>query len=162
VKHFLLAGTLLAALSAVPAAASGGNGMTWRVYSHDASRGVDRVGCDNGVQCNAYYGDTSCTASLPLLCLKQDSSPVPSGLATDFYNGWARGHIATTPPVPGVTLTSQAVANQICAAHFGVGWRAAEFHDGGGGWNWYAYGDVRNDMRFWAAINDQPGNCWNP
>jgi len=37
----------------------------------------------------------------------------------------------------------------------------AEFHDGGGGWDWYVYGKVRSDMHFWVRINDQPGNCWN-
>ncbi|MFY0568680.1 flagellar hook-length control protein [Archangium lansingense] len=135
--------------------------MTWLKRSHLSSNGVDWVGCDNGVQCNAYTGDTACTAALPILCIRQDFSPVPSGLTTDVYNGWARGHITTTPPVQGVTLTSAAVANQICAANFGAGWRMAEFHDASG-WNFYAYGNVRNDMRFWVHINNQPANCWDP
>jgi hypothetical protein len=139
--------------------ASGGNGMTWAKHGHNATYGVDHLGCAN---CNAYAGETSCKTALPVLCLRQDGSATPSGLATDFYNGWVRGHIATTMPVQGASLTSLDVANQLCAATFGLGWRMAAFHDGGGGWNWYAYGNVRNDMRFWVAITDQPANCWNP
>jgi hypothetical protein len=157
--HCLLAfGVLLVTALALPAHASGGYGMTWAKVSHTPAYGVDKVGCSN---CNAYTGDTSCSLSLPILCIKQDSSPVPSGLSTDFYNGWARGHIATTHPIQGSTLISLVVANQICAANFGTGWRMAEFHDGSGGWSWYASGDVRSDMRFWFYISDQPANCWN-
>jgi pimeloyl-ACP methyl ester carboxylesterase len=37
----------------------------------------------------------------------------------------------------------------------------AEFHDGGGGWGWYAQGSVSTTGRFWVAINDQPANPWN-
>jgi hypothetical protein len=67
---------------------------------------------------------------------------------------------------------------------FSAGWRVAEFHDGvyiagmggatyagaswtqssgsqqNGGWNFYSYGDVRNDIRFWVHITDQPSTCW--
>ncbi|WP_253910608.1 flagellar hook-length control protein [Pyxidicoccus fallax] len=131
--------------------------MTWGKWSHSA--GVDRVGCLN---CDPYRGETSCSNVLPVLCINQDGSPVPPGITPDFYNGWARGNIATTLPVSGTSLTSLAVANQLCASAFGAGWRMAEFHDGNGGWNWYAYGNVRSDMRFWVHINDNAGNCWNP
>ncbi|OJT22093.1 flagellar hook-length control protein [Archangium sp. Cb G35] len=157
----MLAGALVAVFFALPAEASGGRGMTWIKRSHFSTNGADWVGCDNGIFCNAYSGDTSCTASLPILCIKQDFSPAPAGLPADWYTGWANGHITTTPPVQGLTLTSAAVADQICAASFGSGWRMAQFHDGGG-WNFYAYGNVRNDMRFWVHISDQPANCWNP
>ncbi|WNG17216.1 flagellar hook-length control protein [Cystobacter fuscus] len=161
-NRVLLSGVLLSVSFALPVEASGGRGMTWLKRSHSSTYGVDHVGCDNGVICNAYSGDTACTTALPVLCIKRDGSPTPSGLATDYYNGWVGGHIATTPPVQGITLTSPTVADQICAANLGVGWRMAEFHDGGGGWNWYAYGNVRDDMRFWVHINNQPANCWNP
>jgi|JI10StandDraft_1071094.scaffolds.fasta_scaffold05658_13 hypothetical protein len=138
---------------------SAGKAMTWTKNSHNASLGTDNVGCAN---CNAYTGDTMCSAFLPVLCIKQDGSVKPSGLATDFYNGWTGGHIATTHAIQGSTLTSLQVANQFCIDNFGPGWRMAEFHDGKGGWNWHAYGDVRQDSRFWVHINDQPSNCWNP
>jgi hypothetical protein len=29
-----------------------------------------------------------------------------------------------------------------------------------GGWHYYSYGDVRNDIRFWVHITDQPSTCW--
>jgi hypothetical protein len=48
---------------------------------------------------------------------------MPGGLPQDGYSGWAAGHITTTPPVQGITLTSAAVADQVCAANFGIGWR---------------------------------------
>ncbi len=144
-------------VAAAPAAlAAGGQGMTWDKIGH--ANGVDHVGC---VGCNAYTGDTACKAILPILCLQQDGSSVPKGVYPDFYNGWAQGNVTTTMPVSGTSLTSLEVANQICAASFGTGWRMAEHHDGAGGWNWYAYGNVRSDTRFWVHINDQPGNCWD-
>jgi hypothetical protein len=138
---------------------SAGKAMTWGKISHNNTLGVDLVGCAN---CNAYAGDTSCTAFLPVLCIRQDGSPKPSGLATDFHNGWTGGHIATTHAIQGTTLTSLQVANQLCVDNFGAGWRMAEFHDGKGGWNWYAFGNARQDTRMWVSINDQPSNCWNP
>ena len=65
-----------------------------------------------------------------------------------------------------------------------AGWRLSEFHDGHaingmngtiyagdqwrqnaasqgyGGWNFYSYGDVRDNTRFWIHITDQPSICW--
>lgn len=112
-------------------------------------------------------------------------------LPDKFYRGWAGGHIATTAPVAGTALGSAAEADALCATTFGAGWRMAEFHDGRyvlgmgrdrhygsvqhwhspspwsnadsepGGWAFWAYGNVRDDTRFWVHINDQPGNCWN-
>jgi len=137
---------------------SGGKAMTWTKNSHNSSFGTDHVGCTT---CNAYTGDTMCTAFLPVLCIKQDGSPKPSSLSVDFHNGWAGGHIATTHAIQGTTLTSLQVANQFCVDSFGSGWRMAEFHDGKGGWNWHVFGNVRQDTRFWVHINDQPSNCWN-
>lgn len=140
-------------------ARTGGKGMTWAKLGHDPTRGVDHLGC---AHCDAYAGDTPCTLSLPVVCIRQDGSPAPAGLSVDFHNGWTHGHIATTRPIHGTALTSLQTANQLCADNFGPGWRMAEFHDGSGGWNWYAYGNVRGDMRMWVYINDQPSNCWNP
>jgi len=161
-KRILLSAaiTLLAA-QAMPALAAGGMGMTWQKFSHDVFTGTDLVGC--GGTCNPYVGDTSCRVLLPVLCVRIDGSPNP-GVAADFYHGWREGHITTTMPVSGTSLTSQVVADQICAATFGNGWIMAEHHHptGGGGWNWHAFGNVRTDTRFWTRINNQPGNCWDP
>ena len=138
---------------------SAGKAMTWAKLGHNATIGTDNVGCSN---CNAYTGDTQCTAFLPVLCIKQDNSPKPSSLTTDFYSGWTGGHIATTHAIQGSTLTSLQVANQFCVDNFGAGWRMAEFHDGNGGWTFTGKrGAINEQLRHWVHINDQPGNCWD-
>jgi hypothetical protein len=141
-------------------------GMTWTVLQQ-LPGGVVHVGSDG--QTNPYSGDTPATAVLPVLCLNVDNSPVPPGIVPDFYNGWARGTVALTPPVAGSQLTSPAAADGICSANFGPGWRMAEFHDGwydtnlsfSGGWSFSAFGNIPFGTRFWTAINDQPANPWN-
>jgi hypothetical protein len=35
---------------------------------------------------------------------------------------------------------------------------ASAFH---GGWTLWAFGNLRDDTRYWVHINDQPANCWN-
>lgn len=137
-------------------------GMTWRLL--DTREGVVHVGADEGT--DPYRGDTSAATDLPILCLEQDGRPSPEGLALDFYNGWAGGQVKLTPPITGSALTSQRVADQVCAAEFGPQWRMAEFHDGQvdgqpGGWRFYANGTLNSDSRFWVAIRDQNANPWN-
>lgn len=175
-------------------------GMTWAKAGHHNGLAIDGVGCLAGDRsCNAYVGDTACSAALPVLCLKRDGSPRPNyaihdtggAMHDEFYRGWASGHLATTLPIVGTTLTSAAGADAVCAEAFGAGWRMAEFHDGrympgmkhdqhygsarywgsespwsigdslAGGWAFWAYGNVRDDTRFWVRIDDQPANCWN-
>lgn len=155
-RNLLAAAILL--LPSFPAWAGGGYGMTWAKTSHNSGNGTDHVECAG---CNAYTGDTSCSDYLPVLCYKWDGSPVPSGLTPSFYNGWKYGHIALTLPVQGWQLTSLLDANQICEYYFGPGYEIAEFHHNLGGWTWWAYGNVRDDQRFWTHINNQPANCWD-
>ena len=126
--------------------------------SHFDAFNVDFVGCDS--RCNAYSGDTSCSESRPILCLKQEGLPNP-GVPTDFYRGWTGGRIGLTPPVRGMALSSLEEANRLCVQAFGPGYRMAEHHDGGGGWNWYAYGNISPASHFWVHIKNQPANCWN-
>lgn len=132
-------------------------GMTWRVKEQAGPYVL--VGSDT--QTDAYNGDTSPNTALPILCLNQDGRPEPSGIPFDFYQGWAAGEVRLTPPVLGSTLTSLDAANAICAGAFGPGYRMAEFHDGGGGWNWWAEGVLGTTDRFWVTINDQPANPWD-
>ncbi len=148
-------------------------GLTW-VQDPSDSCGQTRVTCN---ECDPYQGDTSCTESRPLLCIKKDGSS-NCGPPSDFYDGWTAGTVALTPfLVRGTELTSLAAANTICANTFGTGYRMAEFHDGGGGWGWRAKGTIsplstpssthprsgtsNRPNRFWVHINDQPANCWN-
>lgn len=148
-------------------------GLTW-VQDPSDSCGQTRVTCND---CDPYKGDTSCSESRPLLCIKKDGSS-NCGPPSDFYDGWTGGTVALTPfLVRGTELTSLAAANSICASTFGTGYRMAEFHDGGGGWGWRAKGPIsplstpssthprfgtpNRPNRFWVHINDQPANCWN-
>jgi hypothetical protein len=158
--HHVVLAFLVVALTPLGAEAAGGKGMTWKKLQHDATLGTDLIGCHAQPSCEPYQGDTACTVQLPVLCIKQDGSPNPGTPVNGVYRQWAKGHVATTPPVRGDSLGSRALADGLCLALFGPGWRMAEFHDGSG-WSFDAYGDVRDDSRLWVAINDQKANCWN-
>lgn len=132
-------------------------GMTWRWNSRTVD--VDSVGSDSIT--NAYSGDTQCNNSLPILCIRRVSAAQPSYITTSTNNGWTGGYVALTRAHLGYDMTSAAVADSICATELGAGWEMAEFHDGGGGWNFQAYGAATHPDRFWVLINDQPANCWN-
>jgi hypothetical protein len=150
--------------------------------------GQDTVSCHDytsgpstPTSCNPYVGDTDCKQVRPILCIRQDGSASngfdaspggPPYYYDAFYNGWAKGNIGLTHGILGTSLTSLVVADAACAAELGAGWRMAEHHDGNGGWQWTAYGNL-NDVytvngaghhltdRFWVYINGQPaGNCW--
>ncbi len=136
-------------------------GMTWRVLNPNAAPGVIMVGVDD--QSNVYQGDTANDVSLSVMCLKQDGRPVPASLpvAPDFYHGWAHGEVRFTPPVVGADLSSLDTANSWCARTFGPEWRMAEFHDGQGGFRYYADSASAPTGRFWVHINDQRANSWS-
>ncbi|MEU3568445.1 hypothetical protein AB0E96_08460 [Kitasatospora sp. NPDC036755] len=167
-----VAAAALIPLTAAPASAATGPathlGMTWSAVSY-GPEGTVQVGGPGGSPSNAYSGDTAPSVSLPVLCLNVDGSPAPDGLTIAFHNGWAQGTVALSQPVKGARLNSRAAADSICQASFGAAWREAEFHDGrygpdlslGGGWTFWAYGNIPNNTRFWTAINDQPANPWN-
>lgn len=146
-------------------------GMTWGLAATPAGHDdLVALGCHGKPAtasggCDAYSGDTSCSAVRPLLCIDVDDRPPPPGLeARPFSSLWAYGRVALAPPVRGDTLTSRASADAWCATHLGEHWRMAEHHDGGrgsGGWGLLAAGRVEINDRFWVAINDQRANCWN-
>ncbi len=133
------------------------SGLTWKKYLDRSTTDLPFVGC---AKCNAYQGDTSCSTKLPILCLKKEGLPKPSGLVTDYYKGWTGGHIGLTKPVGGNELTGISDANLLCEQELGSGYQMAEFHDGGGGWGYYGYGNVDDNSRFWTYINGQDANCW--
>lgn len=136
-----------------------GKALTWTNIAPSTGSLV-HVGIDS--VSNAYTGDTPASAVLPILCIDITNLPAPSGIAYDYYDGWAPGTVAFTAPVSGTTLTSRAVADGKCASAYGSGWRMAEFHDGGGGWSIWSVGLAPTTAtRFWTAINDQPANPWN-
>lgn len=156
-----------------------GRGMTWgRVADADgAHHQLASVGChgspptaQGGAGCDPYRGDTSCQATLALLCLRKESltqaeaidGPL-SGAAHGqaFYNGWTGARMALSRPVSGRRLGTATAGDELCSAEFGSGWRMAEFHDGGGGWGFRGVGNIDSSERFWVGINDQRANCWD-
>ena len=133
------------------------HGMSWSVLEQRGAYVF--VGAD--AQTDAYKGDTAADLALPLLCLNKDGRAAPSGITFDFLHGWAAGDVKLTDPIPGSVLTSTNNANAACARAFGSTYRMAEFHDGGGGWHWWAQGTLSAATRFWVGISDQPANPWN-
>ena len=156
-----------------PAAAPERTGMTWGVLPAEVPTGVVLVGCHGlpktaAGSCDAYVGDTTCSTALPVLCVNIDKRAKPGDLATGFYAGWLGGEIALAPPVRGDTFADRTAADAWCSGHFGAGWRMGEHHDrssGAGGWAFYGMGagigEKLGRTRFWTAINDTAGNCWN-
>ena len=129
---------------------------------HGEPRVLDQPHQDS---CNPYKGDMSCRTVLPVLCVRESGAAVPQGVESGFYKGWVQGALGATEPVMGAILTSRAVASARCAAELGPGWRMAEFHDGGGGWGLQGQRGMGLGQpgltRYWVAINDQRGNCWD-
>jgi hypothetical protein len=134
-------------------------GMTWALRAHDSTLGTDFVGCDG---CDAFAGDTLCSEAHPILCIDKHGYSDPGIPNTDYYYyGWSGGDVAVTSPLYGTLLTSLSVADAICRDELGPSWQMAEFHDSGGAWNFYAFGNLPSGQRFWTYINDQPGAlCW--
>mgnify|MGYP006171489725 CR=1 FL=1 len=138
------------------------NGLTWGKVRHDSSLGTDLISCHAGSGCDPHRGNSSCEEELPILCIKNDASPNP-GIDDGQWRTWAKGHVATSMPVKGTALASFQQASLLCQQQFGEGWRMAQHHEGDHkqGWMFEAYGNVRDDVRFWIYISDTNGNCWN-
>jgi hypothetical protein len=95
----------LCAFGILPAHAAE-RGMTWGAMTevptlpnvvYASCHGTPKAATHNG-SCNAYAGDTPCTQSLPLLCIKVDNRKRPdylyepqikAALPSSFYAGWA-------------------------------------------------------------------------
>ena len=112
-------------------------GMTWRVGRNLPNLNVVQVGC-NG--CDAYTGDTSCSVSLPILCVsKTDFNRPPydpldcngCAMSNSFYYSWSGGYIAITPvSIQGSAIGSQANADRICQKYLGPEFIAIHHHLG--------------------------------
>ena len=141
-----------------PAYAQGGKGTTWGfrgfsfpntndLYTPQNHKRVMLLGCHafkHGVNpsnppatpppynqsCNAYVGETSCTVSRPILCIKESGNlkrpPYKVRPGGELYAGWAPRVVKLSQVIQGTQLTSQAVADNFC----GAGWRMATHHDG--------------------------------
>ena len=155
-----IAGLMSANVYASPA---NQKGVTWGKTGHDIGRGVDSVGCktSDGYKCDPYKGDMTCSTALPILCMNKSGAKLPQGLDnSNRYKKWSAGHIAHTYPIKGSDIGSASEANQICENLLGKGWRLADHHDGWG-WNFTAYGNIRDDTRYWVNVKNQKnGHCW--
>lgn len=114
--------------------------------------------------CDPVIGDTNCSARLPLLCIRDIDAAVPINMSDPNY--WTGGVLSKSPPHTGVSITTLAQANHICAKSFGQDWRVVSFHDGGG-WAVKGYGnltDLSDDkilQRVWIDIKNKPNaTCW--
>ncbi len=156
-----------------------GRGMTWGQLTMDGlPKGWVYLDCSGAPladmkapreagQCNPYSGDTACAESRPLLCRhgglnEREFKRAQADTAQAVRDKVLSLEYATTGPVTGTALYSFDAANAVCETQFGKGWRMAEHHDLERGWG--AIGrdaGVVKDRRFWVAINDQSGNCWD-
>ena len=134
-------------------------GITWVLKETDGPFSL--VGGHSNM--DVYRGDTPCAGEYPVLCINKIDLALPQSLArrVDEIHGWTGGEIRVTAPVSGFDLKSVRAADRMCTDAFGRDWRMAEFHDGGEGWNWWAYGEVPADSRFWIWVNDQAANPWD-
>jgi hypothetical protein len=180
------------ALAASSAFASGGKGFTFGLYSHDSNLGIDHVGYDGSGNPTLGDTICKLKRPILCVDVDGSARPnyvVASG--QEFYQGWVEGHYTTTLPVKGTTLVSEAAGDKKCATSFGPGWRMAEFHDSRytapmdavnnwgtavqnpaspwvsntyptGGWSAFGFGNINPNTRYWVAVNDTTGNCWNP
>jgi hypothetical protein len=118
---------------------------------------------DGDRQCDPYVGDTVCSASLPVACLKPGDLPAPVyASGRPVTTAWSGGDIAVTEPMRGDRFRTVGDVDALCARRFGAGWRVATLHDGGRLLAVSGRGDPASVTgRVWADIADQPhGVCW--
>ena len=152
-----------------------GFGLTFAVASpSDPLPDVAYIGCHgqprptdkpNKDSCNPYEGDTSCRVVLPVLCLSDGTISNPAAAGRNPLMDWTSGTLGATKPVMGAILESRLLADARCEKELGAGWRMADFHAGRSGWSWSGrpgQGLLSSGFtRYWVAINDQRGNCWD-
>jgi hypothetical protein len=118
-------------------------GLTFRatVLPEESNSFVGRMSCDG---CNPQQGDTSCTETLPVLCIVHaqtlhrpyyDYYPDFTPYANpdqSFYEGWTGGVLAVTDPVMGLQINSFIVGDNLCKTAYGPKATFATFKSG-----WY-------------------------
>lgn len=147
---------------------SGITGLTWgKVNDGQGFPELSHVSCfgyplpSGRDSCNPTKGDTDCATKLPVLCLKKNAALTkPELLPTDPQNAWSSSEVRLTPAIEGTSFANRFAPDEYCRLNFGNDWRMATFQDGGGGGFW-AKGKLHTSTRFWVAIDDQNGNCWN-
>lgn len=162
-----------------PAIAAAGN-QAVSASCHAAPAPTDRP---RGGTCDPYEGDTLCSRSLPLLCLRPGVRSARKPTAVNANTGQVTPppdteglpQLGSGPLTRGDRLASEAAASAMCEQALGPGWRMARFHDDGG-WRIPALrhsslpapigpqgaGSASGAERYWVAIADQRANCWDP
>jgi Domain of unknown function (DUF4124) len=120
--------------------------------------------------CDAERGDTVCSRMLPVLCIKQPERRARTPAVVDAHSGRitfpAAGEgpqLGASPALRGDSLASQQSGTQACERALGSGWRMVSYQDSTG----WTTPPRRHDSlaqapgRFWVAVGDAPGNCWN-
>ncbi len=96
--------------------------------------------------------DTSCSKTLPILCIRPDTITEPKELADDRFkqiHGWSGASVALSEEVKGSTLTSREIGDGLCHNQFGQEWRMADAKDP----VWYS--------GFWADGTATPLSVWD-
>ncbi len=169
--------------------------MTWRSLSVPVvvnGKTYIYVGTDNVT--NPYSGDTAISEVRSLLCIRKSAdltkNPIPKYAVPSITpggatrNSWSGGQVFAIPNIVGKSLTSQAVADNLCykeglSAYGLAGFRMAEFHDGTVGWaGWDFWAQAASqfnglsphpnsstvvpsaNMRYWVRINSTNANPW--
>lgn len=115
-------------------------GLTYvaKQWPSKANYWTGQMGCSG---CDPINGDTSCTVSLPILCILHyrvidrpyyafTTDSTYTNPDNGFYNPWTGGIFVVTDPFQGVTISSYAVGDQHCKDYYGPKAKFAEFHDG--------------------------------
>lgn len=133
------------------------------------SAGPARATCypsdDSESYCDPFVGNTSCATELPLLCFRPGDRPAPDlrglGVWESYMRFWTGGTFALSEPVAAEGFSTLDDANAACRDAFGDGWRVADFHLSGRGFEIVAEGPAEYDGRVWIDIRDQPyAACW--
>jgi hypothetical protein len=145
-----------------------GKGLTMApaIYPKARLRNLTVMACravkDDDHICNPYVGDTPCSTSLPITCLRPGDAPRPAVTQDTFaQTTWSGGTLAFTEPVRGDRFRTIRDADRHCAARFGADWRTATMHDGVQEGISAFSGPGPEPARAWVDIADQPyATCW--
>jgi Domain of unknown function (DUF4124) len=120
--------------------------------------------------CDAERGDTACSRALPVLCIKAPERRARTPVVIDANSGRitpppaSEGlQLGASPALRGDSLASQQSGTQACERALGSGWRMVSYQDST---SWTTAPHRHDSLaqatgRFWVAVGDAPGNCWN-
>jgi hypothetical protein len=145
--------------------AAGGNTVSASCLAPPAPQDRPR---DGG--CDSERGDTACSRALPVLCIKEPERRARLPAVVDANSGRLTAPpagegllLGASPALRGDSLASQQSGTQACVRALGSGWRMVSYQDSMA----WTTAPSRHDSlaqdtgRFWVAVVDAPGNCWN-